>query len=94
MNIEKRYKTDVARAFLIKIVAKDYRGDLVVKVFADGSACLYNFGRNGYADCFFCGLDELKEHLKHLAHLQNRNNLIPADWTVTEPKFFEAYGIA
>ncbi len=93
MDIKKQYKTDIALLFNNKMVAFDPRGNLVVKVYQDGSGCLYNIGKKGYSDCHYCGLDKLKEHLQDLARIQGREELIPDDWTITEPEFFKAYGI-
>lgn len=93
MDIQKRYKTDIARMFNNKVVAETPRGYLIVKVFKDGSGCLYNIGKKDYSDCHFCGLDVLREHLQDLARIQDRKNLIPNDWVVKEPEFFKAYGI-
>lgn len=93
MDIQKRYKTDIARLFSNKIVAETPRGYLVVRVFKDGSGCLFNIGKEGYSDCHYCGLDILLSHLRDLARIQNRKNIIPNDWIIKEPEFFKAYGI-
>ena len=62
-----------------------------LETYNDGSAALrYD---NGYTVGHWCGVKSLKFHLIDLARNGNKKNLIPEDWTITDPEFFKQLAI-
>lgn len=62
-----------------------------LETFTDGSkALMYD---NGCTVGFWCGVEKLKYHLQDLARIQERKNLIPNCWELTDPEFFKSLGI-
>ena len=73
------------------IKATDRTTVYYLETFSDGSqALMYD---NGYTVGFWCGVSGLKYHLMDLARIQERKNLIPNHWSITDPDFFKALGI-
>ena len=62
-----------------------------LETFTDGSQALYY--DNGYSIGHYCSVPGLKWHLKDLQHIGNKKNLIPEDWTITDPDFFKSLAI-
>lgn len=93
----KNYHTDAIRIYEGKVVATSYGWDYVLKIYNDNSASLYCIGKNGHGDCFWAGTHILKSHLIDLQKYdswKNEGTIIPKDWEVLEPGFFEALNIA
>lgn len=92
-----RTARETARIFKGRAIAKCFRGVLVVKVFSDGSACIEEIAdkSKGYEDCYFGGVDTLRSHLRDLKKYDSSRTktIIPHDWKVLEPRFFDALDI-
>ncbi len=95
----KKYHTDDIRKYNNQIIAIgrsnwDYR----LVIFDDNSAALFYIAKpgSGCKSGIFCGTNILKYHLQDLKRYEKaaHDSIIPADWIITEPGFFQALNIA
>lgn len=95
----KKYHIDVIKEYNNQIIAIGRANwDYKLVIFGDNSAALYYIAKpgSGCGSGIFCGTNILKYHLQDLKRYEKntRESIIPSDWTITEPGFFQALNIA
>jgi len=85
---------EIIKDFSGVTVATSESWDYKVTIYKDGSASLDYIAKDKeHLSGIWCGISSLKRHLKHNAYLQNKSDIIPNDWTILQPVFFEALDI-